>query len=72
MSRPPATVEQDVAHRAAARTPWGAPASYNRAHVMDTLRQDFFDATASRQGFRSDHGQTGSYQLARWVSTAKR
>jgi len=28
---------------------------------MDTLRQDFFDATASRQGFRSDHGQSGSW-----------
>jgi hypothetical protein len=27
---------------------------------MDTLQQDFFEATASRQGFRSDHGPCGS------------
>jgi hypothetical protein len=34
--------------------------SYSRAQVMDTVRQDFFEATASRQKFRSDHGVTGN------------
>jgi len=36
---------------------------------MDTLRRDFFDATAWRQGFRSDNGQLGSYRFVRRIST---